>query len=654
MDKFFLRYCTITVALNISIFISSTLQANPITIENLNTGSRGWVLSTSGSGKAATDPEGQIKGYMSATSVNKGGQINLKVSVNPVQNFTIEIYRTGWYGGNGGRLMQTIGPIAGNTQPACPRDEATGLIECNWATSYTLNVPTTWTSGIYLAKLKNAAGFDSGTIFVVRDDSRLADFLYKQPVNTYQAYNQWPEGVNGKGLYNNILGETMAYKVSYNRPYAGYRTSSNGYGDFPLWELQLVKWLEKEGYDIAYNTDVDFQSSSTNLLNYRGLISPGHDEYWSKETRDSFENARSNRVNLAFFGANAGYWQVRLEPAATDGVLKRTLVCYKSSSLDPITNLSLKTDLFRSAAVNRPEQNLMGLQYISYNNLWNLNTYTDFIVKNSAHWAYQGTGLADGQPVPKLVGYEIDTIYPTVALPSNTEFTLLAESPFLSVYGGNLKQNSVIYKTPQDSWVFSAGTMSWSWALDYDFNYSYLGDRRSTALQTVTKNILNRFANRNNIINNGSFESPRLTKTSGFFDNSGSIGWQSNRLIELQRAGIYSGSNAAEGSQWLELNSVSEGSREVYQTVPTTVGKKYVFSFAYSPRPRAGFNQSTAQFGDQSPIRLSGASFGSMNWKKFTNTYVATSNKTIIRFRSLSGTSIGNLIDDVVVVPVSN
>jgi hypothetical protein len=41
--------------------------------------------------------------------------------------------------------------------------------------------------------------------FVVRDDTRVADFLYQQPVTTYAAYNSW----GSKSLYeHNSAGRT--------------------------------------------------------------------------------------------------------------------------------------------------------------------------------------------------------------------------------------------------------------------------------------------------------------------------------------------------------------------------------------------------------------------------------------------------------------
>ena len=55
-------------------------QSNPIVIENQQPGTSQWRIGTK-----ATDAGGQIKGYASATSVNKGGNITFFVSTNPSQ-----------------------------------------------------------------------------------------------------------------------------------------------------------------------------------------------------------------------------------------------------------------------------------------------------------------------------------------------------------------------------------------------------------------------------------------------------------------------------------------------------------------------------------------------------------------------------------------
>jgi N,N-dimethylformamidase beta subunit-like, C-terminal len=129
----------------------------------------------------------------------------------------------GWYQGLGGRLLHQATGLNGTPQPAPSIDSTTGLIVCNWAKAYTLSVPTTWTSGVYLALLTNALNYQSYIIFVVRDDSRIAPLLYHQPVNTYQAYNNYPaDGITGKSIYdhnsygaNTVSSNTRAVKVSF-------------------------------------------------------------------------------------------------------------------------------------------------------------------------------------------------------------------------------------------------------------------------------------------------------------------------------------------------------------------------------------------------------------------------------------------------------
>jgi hypothetical protein len=221
------RYAFLSLIVFLVLMLATAgAQTNPVVMENQQPGSTGWDLDTS---HAGTDAVGQIKGYASTASVNKGQNITFYVSTNPAQTYTIDVYRVGWYQGLGGRLMQHIGPINGGTQPTCPRDATTGKIECNWAPAYTLATLSSWTSGVYLAVLTNAQGFQNYMIFVVRDDTRVAALLYQQPVTTYQAYNNYPnDGLTGKSLYDfNSYGATLAAtgyksaaKVSFDRPYS--------------------------------------------------------------------------------------------------------------------------------------------------------------------------------------------------------------------------------------------------------------------------------------------------------------------------------------------------------------------------------------------------------------------------------------------------
>jgi hypothetical protein len=457
--------------------------SNPIVVENQQPGSSLWQIPSGPGFQIADDTNNQIKGYASETSVNQGDSITFYVTVNPAQSFTLSIFRMGWYGGLGGRLMQTIGPISGTVQPVCPViDSSTSLMACNWAPSYTLAIPSSWTDGIYLAVLTNGANYQNYVPFVVRDDARVAALLYQQSVNTYQAYNNW----GGKSLYGyNSSDGARAYKVSFDRPYA-----DDGSGDYFGWEVYFVQWLEENGYDVTYSTDVDTDGNANRLLGVKGFLVVGHDEYWTKAMYDAAQNARDAGVSLGFFGANAIYWQARYEPSAT-GVANRVLVSYKTSdtpnSIDPITatDPTLTTDLWRNPLPNRPEQALIGVQFTSQvGTVWSATV--PYVVANSGNWVYAGSGLVDGDSIAGITGYETDRLWSGYPIPDQTTSSLLAESPYTDVSGGTDQQNASIYQALSGAWVFAAGTMSWSWALAEP---GFIDPR----IQQATTNVLNAF-----------------------------------------------------------------------------------------------------------------------------------------------------------------
>src|SRR4029079_11015083 len=120
-----------------------------------------------------------------------------------------------------------------------------------------------------------------------------------------------------------------AHKVSYNRPFTTRATPTEDWlfnAEYPM-----VRWLERNGYDVSYSTDVDTDRHGGELLEHRTFMSSGHDEYWSAGQRASVEAARAAGVNLVSFSGSEVYWRTRWEPSTADGGSTdyRTLVTYK-------------------------------------------------------------------------------------------------------------------------------------------------------------------------------------------------------------------------------------------------------------------------------------------------------------------------------------
>jgi len=483
-----------TTSAPVTVTVANGVVGQPaVSLENQQPGAASWQLS----GQPADDVNQQIKGYASATSVNKGESITFYVTATPAQQYTMDVYRMGWYQGLGGRLMQSIPPLQGVTQPACPADSVTGLIECDWTASYTLTVPTNWTSGVFMVKLTNAQGYQNYITFVVRDDARVADIMFQQAVATYQAYNNYPHDTTGPGtgtgksLYdfnsygaNTVSGTKQAVKVSWNRPYA-----DRGAGQFFEWEFYFIRWLEQSGYDVKYSTDVDTHENSERLLQSKAFLSVGHNEYWSKPMYDGVQQARDAGVHLGFFGADPVFWQVRLEASPLTSAADRVVVAYKDRSIDPVQGPTT-TILWRDPFLNRPEQQLVGVQFSGSIPVDAPNA--PYVVANSSSWVYAGTGLHDGDSIPKMVGYEMDSSMSSAPLPTSVAGTyqVLSQSPFTDPGPPPVPMtaNSSIYQAPSGAWVFGAGTTSWAWGLSDDGD-GYMDPR----IQRITANLLQRF-----------------------------------------------------------------------------------------------------------------------------------------------------------------
>jgi hypothetical protein len=458
--------------------------ANAIVAENCLAGDTDWDI---------TENDPDIQGFATDISVNTGETVTFKINTDATE-YRIDIYRLGYYGGDGARKVTSMTVVGAQVQPACLTDAATGLVDCGtWSPSASWET-TGATSGIYIAKLVRTDGnptTSSGTshiVFVVRDDASTSDLLFQTSDTTWQAYNTY----GGNSLYDGGPGVSpaRAYKVSYNRPF-------DTRDDRPeSWvfnaEYPMVRWLEANGYDVTYFTGVDSDRRGAQILNHKSFLSVGHDEYWSAAQRAHVEAARDAGVNLAFFSGNSVFWKTRWE-SSIDGsnTPYRTLVSYKethaNAKIDPS---SAWTGTWRDPRFSppsdggRPENALTGT-------LWTVNCCTYAITvpgEMASHRFWRNTEVAELLPGDSLtlsantLGYEwdedIDNGFRPAGLTRLSQTTI--EVPERLIDNGSSTAPGVathaltLYRTntidpqgnPRSALVFGAGTVQWSWGLD--------------------------------------------------------------------------------------------------------------------------------------------------------------------------------------------
>jgi len=283
-----------------------------------------------------------IEAYASERSVARGDVLRVHASTDPAARYRIEIYRIGWYGGAGGKLVACVPACdsdeQGSSQQLLSPDPSSGELDARWPITDRVTVGPDWQSGLYLGKLVLTSGDEAGKSrgfpFVVRAPADTnAAVLVVMPVNTWQAYNDW----GGRSLYTD---PDTAVKVSFDRPYAP--DDDQVFLDYPI-----VRFIDQFGYEADYVTDADVDADPGQLVRHRLVVVPAHSEYWTKAMRDGFEAARGLGVNLAFLGGNTVYWQIRYADAD-----RRVLEEYRSASGDPSPNPRQKTVRWRDDPVS--------------------------------------------------------------------------------------------------------------------------------------------------------------------------------------------------------------------------------------------------------------------------------------------------------------
>ena len=492
---------------------SCSSPGNAIEAENCNTSGVApqstWDIGTpptNGTG----DPS--IQGFGDNISVNVGQTINFKVDTNAT-SYHLDIYRMGYYQGNGARLITTIQPSVTlpQTQPNCLTNSSLGLYDCgNWAVSASWTVPTTAVSGIYFARVtRNDTGGASHIVFIVRNDASKSAIFFQASDTSWQAYNDFGgQNLYGCGGYDLSC---RAYKVSYNRPFHtrdfGVESVTWVFGN----EYPMIRWLEANGYDVSYTTNTDTDRNGNLILNHKLWMSNGHDEYWSPGMRNNVVAARNAGVHLAFLSGNTMFWKIRWENS-TDGsnTPYRTLVCYKETAndvtdpLDPPTWTGTWRDPRYSPPADggQPENAVKG-------NLFRMNGgqmatmqvpaadgkmrfWRNTTVANlSSGTASLATGAVGGE-----FDDDEDNGYRPAGLFELTATSVTDSSNYLLDYGvtygsGTAINKAVMYRYPASgAIVFSTGTYRWSWGLDNHHDDQDQGSSTSLPMQQATVNLL--------------------------------------------------------------------------------------------------------------------------------------------------------------------
>jgi hypothetical protein len=242
-----------------------------------------------------------------------------------------------------------------------------------------------------------------------------------------------------------------AVEVSFDRPF----DQQMFYNMVTRLELPWVRFLERNGIDVSYQTDVDTDRAPASLLHHRLVFAIGHDEYWTQRMRSAFGRALALSTNL-MFGSNSGEWRMRY------AVSRRTMVEWRNHLIDPVRNLRLDNGFFRT--FGEPECKLMGVQHrwAAQRDLTAPPTSYTVVGPGSDPWL-AAAGLAPGDVLPGVVGYEWDSLIPGCFA---GQVVPLMTALIPGSDGVRHSADMVRATAPSGGRVFAMGTMELALALD--------------------------------------------------------------------------------------------------------------------------------------------------------------------------------------------
>jgi hypothetical protein len=428
----------------------------PVPTENQLPGDRRW--SDPGQADAAT-----LALWASPYVASAGDALDLFVHA-AAATVSLQVYRLGWYGGAGGRLVHAEKAIAGGLQPACST-AASGLVACPWRRSTRLLLPRDWTGGVYLLKVRDVEGRTWSYPFVLRSrhPHRVTAVINQF---TWQAYNKWGES----SFYSTDAATGYTYpRISFDRPYLGHAgmSAAGGAGEAGgSNDLPAVRWLEAQGYDLGYLSDADLADSGTDLASLHTVVFVGHDEYWTWTEFDRVQALRDAGTHLAFLSGNNAYWNIRLGSGTVTGRRAETLTSYKYQPDPSPPTPEQTTTKFRNPPLLRPESRLIGPLYQSLlpgGASPPMVVAPDSLLGAETRAFLAAAGLASGDTIEIGSGTEGDEYFPSLGPPG---LQLLLEATY-PIPGGNPRHyHSTFYLAPSGAAVWASGTNRWAAYLD--------------------------------------------------------------------------------------------------------------------------------------------------------------------------------------------
>ena len=327
-------------------------------VENCTPGSTGWKLTNAGRAY-----DNGIEGFATATSVNAGSSVDLKVSTAPpapTRRTTSTIYRMGYYGGSQGRLVSTLPGLQGVSQPGCDGpDTSTGLVDCGGLVGDDHALHHDGLAHGRLLAAPRARRQRRGQHDPARRPPRRPRRRRALRLPTPPTRPTTPTAASRCTLQLQRRDHRQRARRARSRSptTAPTRRPYNGQNDWyrATPTSRNVAWLERNGYDLDYTTSTDLHTNGGQRREPQGVRLARARRVLVGGRCAPRSPRRATRHRPASGSARTQvYWRIRFETSPSTGAANRVEACYKTTecgAADPVSATGTWRD---PAGANRP------------------------------------------------------------------------------------------------------------------------------------------------------------------------------------------------------------------------------------------------------------------------------------------------------------
>ena len=457
---------------------------SPVLCENSKTGS-----DRRPPGRSRSAGDAALQGYATAISVNKGQTVSFKIKSPRGSNFHIDIYRLGYYGGNGARaaVEQLGGPRARRRRSRrASSSRPPGLIDCgNWSVSRTWNVPSTrcrastsptWCATadpdhrephqVRRARRRRASGrLVQTSDRPGRPTTATAATASTQCTAPARRVTRWVQG--------RVQGLLQPRRTTPSEDDRGRRALFGG-AEYPM-----IRFLEAQRLQRQLHRGVDMQANRPCCRTTRSSCPAATTSTGPSSSAPTSTAARDTGLNLAFFSGNEMFWKTRFEPsAAGTSTPNRTLVSYKDTHFteqqDPVEWTGTWRDPRFPSDAGRRHPGERAHRPVVHRELGDVADHgpvrlqdlsacgaTRPRARSRSRWGRSATsGTRTPTTASARPGRSACRRPPSAASRSFTDYGSTTK------LGGTATHNLTMYSAPSGARVFGSGTVQWAWGLD--------------------------------------------------------------------------------------------------------------------------------------------------------------------------------------------